>query len=59
MWTDRSVLHGEDASATANIEYDLVFEQVLILDNSIHVGACADFIFLEGEKQGSATSPRF
>lgn len=42
----RMCLHGEDTSATANVEYDLVLEQVLVLDNGIHVGACADFIFL-------------
>lgn len=42
-------LHGENASATADIEYDLVLEQMLVLDNGIHVGARADFIFLERE----------
>lgn len=39
-------LHGEDTSTTADIEDNLVLEQVLVLDDSVHVGAGADLIFL-------------
>lgn len=42
---DRNV-HGENAGSASNIENDLVFEDMLVLNNGIHVGPRADFIFL-------------
>lgn len=39
-------VHGEDGSAAANIEDDLVLEDVLVLNDGVHVGARADLIFL-------------
>lgn len=39
-------LHGQDASTTSNIKDNLVFEQVLVLDNGVHVGSGSDFVFL-------------
>lgn len=37
-------LHGENTSSAADIENNLVLEQVLVLDNGVHVGASADLI---------------
>jgi hypothetical protein len=39
-------VHGKNRGSAADIEDNLVFEQVLVLHDSIHIGACSDFIFL-------------
>ena len=39
-------VHGEDGSPAADIEDDLVFEKVLIVDDCLHVGFRANLIFL-------------
>lgn len=38
--------HGKNGGAAAHIENDLVLEQVLVLDDRVHVRFCADFVFL-------------
>lgn len=43
---DDGFLHGKNASTASNVEHDLVFEQVLVLDNGVHVGSSSNFIFL-------------
>lgn len=43
----RYVLHGQDASTTSDVKYDLVLEEVLVLDDGVHIRAGADFIFLQ------------
>jgi hypothetical protein len=48
-----SNLHGKNGSTAANIENDLVLEQVLVLDNSVHVGSRANLIFLQRQSQVS------
>ena len=40
-------VHGKNRGSAADIEDDLVFEQMLVLHDGIHVGACSDFIFLQ------------
>ena len=38
--------HTEDTGTASNIEDDLVLEDVLVLNNGVHVGAGANLIFL-------------
>lgn len=38
--------HGEDAGAAADVEDHLVLEDVLVLDDRVHVRPRADLIFL-------------
>lgn len=40
----RCALHGENTGSAADIENDLVLEQVLVLDDGVHVGTGADLI---------------
>jgi hypothetical protein len=40
-------VHRKNRGSAADIENDLVFEEMLVLNDSVHVGACSDFIFLE------------
>lgn len=47
-------IHGKDTSAAANIENNLVLENVLVLDDSVHVRPRAHFIFLYFNHQTSA-----
>ena len=39
-------VHGKDAGTAANIEDNLVLEEVGVLVNGVAVASCADFIFL-------------
>ena len=42
-------VHGENGGTATDIENDLVLEDVFVLDDSIHVRPCANFIFLHGD----------
>lgn len=44
--TDRVHLHGEDGSAAADIENNLVLEEMTVLSDGVHVGPRADLVFL-------------
>lgn len=50
IWLHRllqfAAVHAQDAGATSHVEDDFIFEYVLVVDNSISVGASAYFIFL-------------
>lgn len=43
-------IHAQNTSSTADIEDDLVLEDVAVLVDGVAVGACAHIIFLEGRK---------
>lgn len=43
-------IHAQNTSSTADIEDDLVLEDVAVLVDGVAVRACAHIIFLEGRK---------
>lgn len=43
-------IHAQNTSSTADIEDDLVLEDVAVLVDGVAVGACAHIIFLEGRE---------
>lgn len=47
------LVHGKNGGAAANIENDLVLEQVLVVDDCAHVRFRADFIFLQNVHHSS------
>ena len=47
VFCNLSSVHAQDAGATAHVENDLIFEDVLVVDDGIPVRASADFIFLD------------
>lgn len=49
-------VHGQDGGTTADIKNDLVLEDVLVLYNGVHVGLCANLIFLSRRNNASAVS---
>jgi hypothetical protein len=50
-------LHGENGSAAANVEDDLVLEDVLVLNDGVHVRPGADLVFLRKGGKRSIQRP--
>lgn len=46
MGSDAGRVHGEDTGSAANIEDNLVFEEVGVLVDRVTVASCADFVLL-------------
>lgn len=48
--------HAQDRSSAADVEDDLVFEEVLVLVDCVAIGSCAHFVFLVEVSTGSHDS---